>query len=425
MIVYIHENRRGIYGVSEKHPFGLISKKQLNEVNPGEKWEAEIIRFIKDRKGNEIPIYKLKEKIYDCYIVEPFKKVVEAISWKHTDYIPFDKAIEMGLLEIKTEVIKKPKFIKNIKIFKYYINGELKKEEEKKFYDEEETKEILKEREKILKLFYEFKEKGKYNLYENDEIYRKVLNKVNELDKILNNLEKEAKKCIKKLEEMEIKIGWSAKIGLNTEKLIFEKKIDVGYLVKTSFTDYVQGTFGEHEVVITYYKYISREDFKEFTGISEEKLKELEEKVLNQGKDLAKKYIELKKEYERLVKPYNKLRKIIKEYEAYKYLKWEIEHIENNERYFLNGRHLDGLNDAIYYKSFKIIDNEELIKLCKKYGIKTLQGVTMLMFITFTTTKEFPEILDRALELGREFYKNAIEYLEKWYEEKILSKLSK
>ena len=59
-IVRIEKGKKGLIGV----PFCLIDRKDQNKVKEGEKWVVKVIRMIRDRKGEEVPIVRPVRRIY-------------------------------------------------------------------------------------------------------------------------------------------------------------------------------------------------------------------------------------------------------------------------------------------------------------------------------------------------------------------------
>lgn len=62
--ITICKNKKGLYAEGRNFSFGLIDKKSLVPLQEGEEWEAEIIRYIIDKRGKEVPILRPVKRVY-------------------------------------------------------------------------------------------------------------------------------------------------------------------------------------------------------------------------------------------------------------------------------------------------------------------------------------------------------------------------
>jgi len=150
----ICKNERGFYTFIDGQ-FALIDRRSHSLLQEGEKWEFRILKEIRDRRGNSVPILYPVKRVEEVVFVEEDDEIFVVVRSgnRELERMTIKEALERGLVRVLSEELEKRPFLKGSREVKYEtITGD-----RKWFWDTiplspEEKELIEREKEEWLKL---------------------------------------------------------------------------------------------------------------------------------------------------------------------------------------------------------------------------------------------------------------------------------
>ncbi len=341
----VRQNQKGKYALLENFAFALIDRSHLSNVETGEEWEGEIVRFIKDRKGKNVPVVIPKRRIERIEIkngkvylysgIRPIKEIEPEIEytsdWKeifayndfgYEEYLvkivsyngkilerKIENKIEYWYYDLRSKNISKeirnrlenlfPRWIENLR---KWINEERPNPEEAKKYISQKVEKIIKKTEEEVR-----------------KLKEELNNLTREKEEALNDLKQELKEKGIEYEDVE-KIEYKRGVEKRTSSEYVRIKLKNGkeiYSLRTYQLSFSYGSYIEYDFPF------ARESEKEIN----ETLKDEEGEnfyTLYSIYSSYRHFKELEKEIEKIQKELEEKEKELKEFKGRKLIFKEI-----------------------------------------------------------------------------------------------------
>lgn len=320
----VKKNDRGLYAEAEGYGFALIDRRALDKVKEGEKWLGEAVRFIKDRRGNEVPV------------IVPQKRLLRYSGLENGVYsgsvrlFSFEEALEKGVIRKVNEEKELYDYRPGFKKTKFVLSEETPYgvfEENYTFTKWETLKplkaeEIDREREWLKELFKEVAEEGK-----------EVQEKLSYLEERIKELEMKIRETEYELEHLRVSkyLGFTDGTvyydGEKTYKGVKDQRVSKGMRYLTEGVNLMNDV--EVEDVVERIP----------VEVSEELLRELKNRWNAKKKSLEAKLKVLKKEKELLSGKEKRLKEekedLVTFYRLYRYVFMEEERFTDTDYFFL------------------------------------------------------------------------------------------